>query len=91
MRLDKRIGTEFAQFQVQIVLALDQTVGDIPNWRARHWGKVVDRLAGDILTTKGSGAAMPIVAPAAAWGATVSGGILLIGGAAEAFGADWHS
>jgi hypothetical protein len=58
--LDKHLGTQFAQRQVQIVVALDQTVRDMPNWKARQWGKVVGRLAGDILTTKGAGAAAKV-------------------------------
>ncbi|UOQ68847.1 hypothetical protein [Hymenobacter volaticus] len=53
--LDQHLGTQFAPRQVQIVMALDHTIRDMPNWKARQWGKVVGRVAGDVLTTKGAG------------------------------------
>lgn len=56
MWLDKKLGTQFAPRQVQIVMALDQTFKEMPHWKARQWGKLVGRVAGDVLTTKGAGA-----------------------------------
>ena len=54
--LDGKLGTQFAPRQVQIVMALDQTFKEMPHWKARQWGKLVGRVAGDVLTTKGAGA-----------------------------------
>lgn len=53
--LDQKLGTQFAPRQVQIVMALDKTIKEMPTWKARQWGKVVGRVAGDVLTTKGAG------------------------------------
>ncbi|MBO0359101.1 hypothetical protein J0X19_14165 [Hymenobacter sp. BT186] len=55
--LDQKLGTQFAPRQVQIVMALDRTIKEMPSWKARQWGKVVGRVAGDVLTTKGAGGA----------------------------------
>lgn len=54
--LDGKLGTQFGQRQVQIVMALDQTFKEMPHWKARQWGQLVGRVAGDVLTTKGAGA-----------------------------------
>ncbi|SHM03096.1 hypothetical protein [Hymenobacter psychrotolerans] len=54
--LDGKLGTQFAPRQVQIVMALDQTFKEMPHWKARQWGQLVGRVAGDVLTTKGAGA-----------------------------------
>jgi len=52
--LDQKLGIHFAPRQVQIVMALDQTFKEMPHWKARQWGKLVGRVAGDVLTTKGA-------------------------------------
>jgi hypothetical protein len=54
--LDQKLGTKFAARQVQIIIAVDDTVKEMPHWNARQWGKLVGRVAGDVLTTKGAGA-----------------------------------
>jgi hypothetical protein len=58
--LDQKLGTQFAPRQVQIVVALDQTFKEMPHWKARQWGKLVGRVAGDVLTTKGAGAGVKV-------------------------------
>ena len=41
-------------------MALDQTFQEMPHWKARQWGKLVGRVAGDVLTTKGAGAGVKV-------------------------------
>ena len=55
--MDKHLGTQFRQRQVQIVTALGQTFREMPNWTFRQWCKFAGRITGDVLTTKGAGAA----------------------------------
>lgn len=52
--LDRQLGTHVAQRQLQLVVAIDQKLKEMPGWNAEQWGELVGHVAADALLTRGA-------------------------------------